>query len=122
MSLTLQGYDLFSIGQFQAALEALLPAAAQQAGLAPAILASVRTLGFGQEHEAMASLVLKDALAVAPSAQGESIQLAQAEEVICDGDAALAGDCMMQIVPGSIPPGGVPSLQNDGRGVENYSG
>jgi hypothetical protein len=129
--MTLKGYDLFSVGQFRAALqEAVLPAAAGQAGLAPAILASIRSLELGEAHEAVATNVLKGALDqalatkvwdVATPSRVASFQLAQAQ-LICDEDAVeLRGDCMMTI-PDTVPPGGVPAERNDGRGVENYSG
>jgi hypothetical protein len=124
MTLTLKGYDLFSIGQFQAALqEALLPATLERAGLAPAILASIQSLELGEAHEAVAAALLKDALnrASATSALGVAtpvpVQLAQAQQFLCDEEAGIGGDCSILINP-EIPP----KERIDTRGVEGYSG
>lgn len=112
MSLTLKGYDLFSVDQFRAALqEARLPSPAERADFGPAVLASLRSLQLGDTHEAVAASLLQ-AAASSPDGKIFPTQLAEVElelKLICDG-AGIGSDC--EILP----------QQRNVRGVEAYSG
>jgi hypothetical protein len=115
MSLTLKGYDLFSVGQFRAALEeANLPATAV---LAPDILASLRSLELGEAHMAAVASVLQvsaspmPVVVVAEAVEPIQIDLdLQLAALTCDNTADLQS-CTVE-----------PEDKNPGRGVENYSG
>lgn len=116
MSLTLKGYDLFSVGQFRAALEeANLPATAVQA---PDMLASLRSLDLGEAHAAAVASVLQLAATATPViAAMEAVKPIQVDldlqlaAITCDNDRADLNSCAVE-----------PEDKNPGRGVENYSG
>lgn len=118
MSLTLKGYDLFSLGEFKAGLEdAKLVPASMQAGFAPEMMANLRSLELGEAHVAAAASFLQVAASPGPSATESTkppIELnlnldLQVAELTCD--PADQADCTTE-----------PDSENQGRGVENYSG
>jgi hypothetical protein len=113
MSLTLKGYDLFSVGQFRAALEeAKLPATAV---LASDMLANLRLLDLGEAHLAAAASVLQISegpviVEAAEAAKPIQIDLdLQLAALTCDNNDL--GSCTVE-----------PEDRSPDRGVENYSG
>jgi len=115
MSLTLKGYDVFSVGQFQAALQEadLLVSAVQ----VPDMLASLRSLELGAAHEAAATALLEFSASSQPAAA--SMQIAQ-QPIQVDLDLQVAALTCDTANPDDCAP--ETDSQNQGRGVENYSG